>query len=143
MKSCSNVVDVTLTYVVVELMHWVSWICELWWDLLLLLEIVRVLVNWWIFVELFMWRTKMNFWYMKLLTEFLVLLGELNLVEFLFSCCDFVSRVVWEKTGFSCENSSVNRFEKWVWCEVLENDFGMIETWIFLYIMIELSVRRM
>ena len=99
--------------------------------------------NLWSCVKLFMWRTKMKFWYMKLLAEFLMLMDELNLVEFLFSCCDFVSRVVWEKTGFSCENSSVNRFEKWVWCEVLENDFGMVETWIFLYIMIELSVRRM
>ena len=49
---------------------------------------------------------------MKLLAEFLMLMDELNLVEFLFSCCDFVSRVVWEKAGFSCENSSVNRFEK-------------------------------
>jgi hypothetical protein len=48
---------------------------------------------------------------MKMLTEFLMLLNELNLVGFLFSCCDFVSRVVWEKTRFSCENSSVNRFE--------------------------------
>ena len=48
---------------------------------------------------------------MKLLAEFLMLMDELNLVEFLFSCCDFVSRVVWEKTGFSCENSSVNHFE--------------------------------
>jgi hypothetical protein len=48
---------------------------------------------------------------MKLLAEFLMLLDELNLVEFLFSCRDFVSRVVWEKTGTSCENSSVNRFE--------------------------------
>ena len=43
----------------------------------------------------------MNFCYMKLLlTEFLMLLYELNLVEFLFSCCGYVSRVVWEKTGF-------------------------------------------
>jgi hypothetical protein len=49
---------------------------------------------------------------MKLLTEFLMLLDELDLVEFLFSCCDCVSRVVWEKTGFSCENSSVNRLKK-------------------------------
>jgi len=31
-------------------------------------------------VELFLWRTKMNFWYMRLLTELLVLLGELDLV---------------------------------------------------------------
>ena len=85
-------------------------------------------LNWWSYAKMFMWRTKMNFWNLRLLTEFLMLLDELNLVEFLFSCCDFVSRVVWEKTGFSCENSSVNRFEKWVWCEVLENDFGMVET---------------
>jgi len=46
----------------------------------------------------------MNFCYMKLLlTEFLMLLYELNLVEFLFSCYGYVSRVVREKTGFSCE----------------------------------------
>jgi len=65
-------------------------------------------------VKLFIWRTKMNFWYMKLLIEFLMLLGELDLVEFLFSCCGYVSRVVWEKTGVSCEKLIVNRFEKWV-----------------------------
>jgi len=65
-------------------------------------------------VEMFMRRTKMNFWYVKLLTEFLVLLGELDLVKILFSCCGCVSRVVWEKTGVLCENSIVNRFEKWV-----------------------------
>jgi len=65
-------------------------------------------------VKLFMWRTKMNFWYVKFLTEFLVLLGELDLVKFLFSCCGWVSRVVWEKTGVLCEKSIVNRFEEWV-----------------------------
>jgi len=26
-----------------------------------------------------------------------MLLDELDLVEFIFSCCDYVSRVVWEK----------------------------------------------
>ena len=62
-------------------------------------------------VKLFKWRTKMKFWYVKFLTEFLVLLGELDLVNFLFSCCGCVSRVVWEKTGVLCENSIVNRFE--------------------------------
>ena len=46
----------------------------------------------------------------ELLTEFLVLLGELDLVKFLFSCCGCVSRVIWEKTGVLCENSIVNRF---------------------------------
>ena len=49
---------------------------------------------------------------MKLLAEFLVLLGELDLVEFLFSCCDCVSRVVWEKTGFLCEMPVFKRFCK-------------------------------
>jgi len=62
--------------------------------------------------KLFMWRTKMNFWYMRLLTEFSMLLDEMDLVEFLFSCCDWVSRVVWEKTGFSCEKSVFKRFCK-------------------------------
>jgi len=71
-------------------------------------------LNWWSCAKLFMWRTKMNFWYIKLLTELSVLLGELNLVEFMFSCRGCVSRVVWEETGVSCENSIVNRFEKWV-----------------------------
>ena len=41
---------------------------------------------------------------MKLLTEFLMLLDELDLVKFLFSCCVCVSQVVLEKTGFSCED---------------------------------------
>ena len=49
---------------------------------------------------------------MKFLTEFLVLLGELDLVKFLFLCCGCVSRVVWEKTEVLCENSIVNRFEE-------------------------------
>jgi len=48
---------------------------------------------------------------MRLWTEFLTWLRELTLVEFLFSCCGCVSRVVWEKTGVLCENSIVNRFE--------------------------------
>ena len=70
---------------------------------------------------------------MKLLAEFLMLMDELNLVEFLFSCCDFVSRVVWEKTGFSCEMSVFKHFRKrndYVRFE--RNDFGMVETGIFL-----------
>ena len=52
----------------------------------------------------------MNFCYMRLLTEFLTWLKELNLVEFMFSCCGCVSRVIWEKTGFSCEMSMFKRF---------------------------------
>jgi len=65
-------------------------------------------------VKLFMWMTKMNFWYVKFLTEFLVFLGELDLVKFLFSCCGCVSRVVWKKTRVLCENLIFNRFEEWV-----------------------------
>jgi len=65
-------------------------------------------------VKLFMWRTKMNFWYVKFLTEFLVLLGELDLVKLMFSCCGCISQVIWEKTRVLCENSIVNRFEEWV-----------------------------
>ena len=49
---------------------------------------------------------------MRLLTEFLMFLDELELVEFLFSYCNCVSRVVWEKTGFSCEMSVFKRFCK-------------------------------
>jgi len=53
----------------------------------------------------------MNFCYMKfLLTEFLMLLDELDLEEFMFSCCGYVSRVVWEKMGFSCEMLAFKRF---------------------------------
>jgi len=92
-------------------------------------------------VKLFMWRTKMNFWYVKFLTEFLVLLGESNLVKFLFSCCGCVSRVVWEKTGVLCENRLLTVLKNECLCEVLENYFGIVETWIFWLIMIELSVR--
>ena len=70
-----------------------------------------------------MWSTKMNFWYMRLLTEFLTWLDELNLVEFLFSCCGCVSRVVWEKTGLRVRSWCLSVFaNKWV-CEVLENNF--------------------
>ena len=47
---------------------------------------------------------------MSLLTEFLMLLDELDLVEFLFSCCGCGTRVVWEKTEFSCEKSVFKRF---------------------------------
>jgi len=36
-----------------------------------------------------------------------MLLDELNLVEFLFSCCGYVSRFVWEKTGFFMWNVGV------------------------------------
>jgi len=57
-----------------------------------------------------MWRTKMNFCYMRLLTEFLMLFDELDLVEFLFSCCGYVRRVVWEKMSFSCEMLAFKRF---------------------------------
>jgi hypothetical protein len=57
-----------------------------------------------------------------------MLLDELDLVEFLFSCCDCVRQVVWEKTGFSCEISVFKRFANKRLCEVLENDFGMVET---------------
>jgi len=32
-----------------------------------------------------------------------MVLGELHLAEFLSLCCGCVSRVVWEKKGFSCE----------------------------------------
>jgi len=56
----------------------------------------------------------MNFWYVKFLTEFLVLLGELDLVKLMFSCCGCISQVIWEKTRVLCENSIVNRFEEWV-----------------------------
>jgi len=52
----------------------------------------------------------MNFCYMRLLTEFLTWLRELNVVDFLFSSCGCVSRVVWEKTGFSCEMSMFKCF---------------------------------
>jgi len=63
-----------------------------------------------------MWRTKMNLWYMRLLTEFLMLLDELDLENFLLSCCVCVSRVVLEKTGFSCENQCLSVFaNKWLW----------------------------
>ena len=76
-----------------------------------------------VWVKLFMWRTKMNLRFMRLLTELLIWLRELNLVDFLFSCWGCVSRVVWEKTGFSCEISIFKRFlNKWL-CEVFENDF--------------------
>jgi len=70
----------------------------------------------------------MNFWYMRLLIEFLMLLGELDLVEFLFSCCCCVSQVVWEKSGFSCESRCISIFANKRLCEVLEIDFGVVET---------------
>ena len=81
-------------------------------------------LNWWSLCWVVVWRTKMNFWCMRLLTEFSTWLNELDLVGFLFSCCGCVSQVVWEKTGFSCEMSMFKRFftNKWL-CEVLENDF--------------------
>jgi len=37
-------------------------------------------------VKFYVLRTKMNFWWMKLLTEILMLLNGLNLVELLFLC---------------------------------------------------------
>jgi len=45
-------------------------------------------------------------------TEILMLLNELNLVEFLFSCLGYVSRIVWEKTRFFCEKLKFKRFSK-------------------------------
>jgi len=69
---------------------------------------------------------------MRLLTEFLMLLGELDLVEFLFSCCGCVTRVVWEKMGFSCESRCISVFANKRLCEDLEIDFRMVETCIFL-----------
>jgi len=65
---------------------------------------------------------------MRLLTEFLMLLGELDLVGFLFLCGGCVNRVVWEKTGFLCESRCINVFANKRLCEVLEIDFGMVET---------------
>ena len=48
---------------------------------------------------------------------------ELNLVEFLFSCCGCVSRVVWEKKGLRVRSRCLIFFaNKWL-CVVLENDF--------------------
>ena len=41
--------------------------------------------------------------------NFFMLFDELDLVEFLFSCCVYVSRVVSEKMGFSCEMSAFKR----------------------------------
>jgi len=41
-----------------------------------------------------------------------MLSDELDLVEFLFSCGDCVSRVVWEKTDFSCEKLVFKHFCK-------------------------------
>jgi hypothetical protein len=100
MNSCLNEVVVRLDMLLLLILAMgvpycevVVWICE-------------------VCVKLFMWRTKMNFWYMRLLTEFWCWLGELDLVEFMFSCCGCVSRVVWEKTGFSCEKSMFKRFWK-------------------------------
>jgi hypothetical protein len=56
-------------------------------------------------------------------------LDEWELVEFLFSYCDCVSRVVWEKTGFSCEMSVFKRFCKENdYVRFGRNDFGMVET---------------
>jgi len=73
--------------------------------------------------KLFMWRTKMNFWYMRLLTEFLMLFDEMDSTKFLFSCCVCVSRVVLEKMGFSCENRCLSvSANKWLW-KVLEKWF--------------------
>ena len=136
MNSCSNVVVVVLTCVVDELMQWVS---LKWWIMMRFVVVVQIGE---VCVKLFMWRTQMKFWYMRLLTEFLMFLDELELVEFLFSYCDCVSRVVWEKTGFSCEMSVFKRFCKENdYVRFGRNDFGMVETWIYLYIMIELSVR--
>jgi len=66
--------------------------------------------------KFFMSTTKMNFWYMRLLTELLMLLDELDLERFLFSCCLCVSRVVLEKMGFSCENRCLSVFaNNWLW----------------------------
>lgn len=42
MNTCSNVVVVVVRYVVVELMHWVSWTDELVRNLLLLLKVEEV-----------------------------------------------------------------------------------------------------
>jgi len=74
-------------------------------------------------VKLFMWRTKMNFWCMRLLTEFSTWLNELDLVDFLFSCCGCVSRVVWEKTGFHVRSWCLSVFANERMREVLENNF--------------------
>ena len=41
-----------------------------------------------------------------------MLFDELDLVEFLFSCCVYVSQVVSGKMGFSCEMSAFKRFCK-------------------------------
>jgi len=52
----------------------------------------------------------MNFCYMRLLTEFLMLLDELDLAEFMFSCCGHVSRVVIRRKWVfrvKCQRSSV------------------------------------
>jgi len=110
-----------LCYVVVNLWLnswlWIMVVVEL--DMLLLLicttgiPFCEVVV--WIgevCAKLFKWMTKMNFCYMRLLTEFLMLLDELDLAKFLFSGCVCVSRVVLEKTGFSCEKSVFKRFCK-------------------------------
>jgi len=60
---------------------------------------------------------------MRLLTEFLTWLNELDLVEFRFSCCGCVSRVVWEETGFRVRSRCVSVFANERLCEVLENAF--------------------
>jgi len=85
-----------------------------------------------VWVKLFMWRTKMNFCYMRLLTEFLTWLKELNLVEFMFSCCGCVSRVVWEKTGFRVRSWCLSVLQISDYVRFWKMIFGMSETWIFL-----------
>jgi len=65
--------------------------------------------------KLFMWRTRMNFGYTRLLTEFLMLLDEMDSTKFMFSCCVCISWVVLEKTGFSCKNRCLSVFaNKWL-----------------------------
>jgi len=87
------------------------------WFMSLVFHFVKWLVD---FVKLVLsWSCegpKMNFWYMRLLTEFLMLLDELDLTKFLFSCCGCVSRVVLEKRVFREKSRCLSIFaNKWLW----------------------------
>jgi len=70
----------------------------------------------------------MNFCYMRLLTEFLTWLKELNLVEFLFSCYGCVSRVVWGKIGFRVRIRCLSVLQISDYVRFWKMIFGMGET---------------